>query len=57
MKELNVKKLEVAVIENKLNKMEGTNTKDKAFLTMLTLNSPSPKHGMPANAPFPAVVK
>lgn len=57
MKTINVKRLEVKVIEKKLNNMAGADKDTKAFLTILTLNQASPKHGMPANAPFPAVVK
>lgn len=56
-KTINVKRLEIRVIEKKLDNMPGTNKQAKAFLTMLTLNQPSPKHKMAANAPFPAVVK
>jgi len=59
MKELNVKRLEVEQIERKLNNILGLDESEtgSAFLTMLTLTKPSPKHKMPANSPFPAVVK
>lgn len=57
MKEINIKRLEVAQIENKLNILIGTKEIGTAFITILTLNKESPKYKMPAGAPFVAVVK
>jgi len=56
-KRLNVKRLEVAIAENKLNSIQGIDTEAHAFLTMLTLTKNSPKYDMSAGAPFPAIVK
>lgn len=59
-KELNVKRLDVTFVEPKLNVLLGlskNDTTNTAFLTMLTLTKPSDKHHLPANAPFPAIVK
>ncbi len=57
MKEINIKRLEVAQIENKLNILIGTKEVGTAFITILTLSKESPKYKMPAGAPFVAVVK
>ena len=57
MKEINIKRLEVAQIERKLNKLAGITETGTAFVTILTLTKPSPKYEMPAGAPIVAVVK
>lgn len=58
---LNLKRLEVNKIEKKLNILMGVkrnaDTEEFAFLAMLTLDKESPKYGLPANSPFPAIVK
>lgn len=57
MKEINVKRLEVAQVEKKLNILIGSKETGKAFITILTLTKPSPKYKMCSGAPFPAIVK
>ena len=58
---LNVKRLEVNQVEKKLNVLLGLSRNDEtsepAFLTILTLTTESAKHHLPANKPFPAIVK
>ena len=57
MKEINVKRLEVSLVEKKLNNLIGCSETGSAFVTILTLTKPSPKYRMPAGAPMVAVVK
>ena len=58
---LNVKRLEINQVEGKLNVLLGLQKRDEssepAFLTILTLTTESAKHHLPANKPFPAIVK
>ena len=50
-------RLNVVVVNEKLNTMANVKKDSPARGAMITLHSTSPKHKWAANAPFPAVIK
>lgn len=57
MKTLIFERLNTVLVNDKLNNLPNAEIEERPYMTILTLTKPSPKHRMPANAPFPAIVK
>lgn len=57
MKTLIFERLNTVLVNDKLNNLPNAEIDERPYMTILTLTKPSSKHRMPANAPFPAIVK